>query len=877
MALESLTRYVAELARLGARPALIEQRLYRTEGWSYAELLGRAFAFQEELQRRGVRPGDRVLLWGHAGAAWAIAFYGCLLSGVVIVPLDAAFSAGYVRRVQTHTDAVLLCASSAHAAHVPEMVALSFDEITALPARAASPGVIESNADTLLEIVYTSGTTAEPRGVMITHGNLLANLRPIHREIQKYKPKAKLLLPLRFVHLIPLSHLFGQVMGLLIPTLLESCVIFPESQLPEQLATIIRQHRASVMVCVPQQVELMSAWALQQLRREVPGGDAAAVAAASKGHGIAWRWWHWRRLHRRLGWKMWAFIVGGAALPPRQEEIWNALGYAVVQGYGLTETAPAIAITHPFKIQRGAVGRKLAGMEIKIAGDGEILVRGGNVSPGYYRNPEATAETFAEGWLHTGDLGALDENGNLIFRGRKKEVIVTADGLNVFPQDVEAALDRQPEIRESAVVGESSDNGLLVHAVAVLRPGQDESALAAAVARANEELEPHQRIRAFSRWPEEHLPRTASTHKLQRVTIARWVNRRQSPAAVRTAATAGDWRDFLQERLRIPAERMRPEARLSEDLGLSSLDRVELLSWIEANTAASVDEADLATAATVGDLSRLIEQNGHVPAAAPARAASAVTGGETRPAPAFSYPQWPLSGAARGFRSVAFSSLLMPLLRTVARVEVRGVEHVRDLRRPVLFVANHQSLLDVPVIVRALPLRLRPWLAPAMGADAFRELFLAAAPRALRRRARRHYRLTQLFFNTYLLAEQSGIKNALRHSGHLADRGYCPLIFPEGARTRTGELGPFRPGIGVFIEALGLPVVPVIVEGLFEILPIGAERAKRGTARVTFAPPLDFSGQSPEQIRAELETWYRRHDPTVHRNDTLAGKADSQD
>src|SRR6185437_3804181 len=287
-------------------------------------------------------------------AAWAIAFYGCVLAGAVVVPLDAAFSAAFADRVRRQTEAVLLCTDHPPLAGLP---ALAFAEITALPPAPRPEALPVPAADTLLEIVYTSGATAEPKGVMITHGNLLANLRPIYGEIGKYKPYAGMALPLRFLHLIPLSHLFGQVMGLFIPAMLDSAVIYPESQAPAQWARLIKQYRASVMVAVPQQVQLFSQWAAEEMQVSV-----AAAAALGRQHGMAWSFWHWRRLHRRLGWKMWAFVVGGAALPALVEDFWNCMGYAMIQGYGLTETAPAIAVTHPFKIRRGAVGRLLAGV-----------------------------------------------------------------------------------------------------------------------------------------------------------------------------------------------------------------------------------------------------------------------------------------------------------------------------------------------------------------------------------------------------------------------------------------------------------------------------------------------------------------------------------
>src|SRR6185437_4311444 len=809
--LNNLPEYVRGLARLGRRRALVEQHLYRSQSYSYAELIARSEDFARELARRGVTAGDRVLIWGASGAAWAVAFYGSVLAGAVMVPLDAASSLEFALRVRRQTEAALVCSDNAQAQEL-DAPGLSFEAILALPRGGGGEAreIPGPSPETLLEIVYTSGATAEPKGVMITHGNVLANLRPIAKEVAKYKPRMRFLLPLGFLHLIPLSHLFGQIMGLLIPPMVDSMVIYPESRAPAEWARIIHQRRASAMVAVPQQLRAFSQWAEAEL-----GVALADAPARSRGHGVLWRFWRWRKLHRKLGWKMWAYIVGGAALSSEIEEFWHALGYAVVQGYGLTETAPAIAISHPFKLRRGSVGQTLDGEEVKIAPDGEILVRGGNVSPGYFRNAEATQKTFAEGWLHTGDLGRLDADKMLVFLGRKKEVIVTPDGLNVYPDDVEQALARQPEVAEAAVVEDQRGGAGKVHAVLVLREGAGPEALDAAIAGANARLEAHQRIRGGSVWPQAQLPRTSSTHKLQRTAIARWVN--QGEASAGAPASPGenrDWRRFVQQRWGIAASRMQPEARLDMDLGLSSLDRVELWSWIDAHAAAGADESRVATAQTVTDVDALVLQHalpGPTPAAA---AAGAGTRAAPVPIPA-DERGWPLRPSLRRFRSLAYSGLVLPVLRTaVTRVTVEGRERLEGLQRPVMFIANHQSLLDVPLILRGLPRRWRPWLAPAMGIEPFLGAFDPRATGWRRRRDRWRLRWAQLIFNGYLLTPQGAVAASLRHTGRLADAGFCPLIFPEGARTPDGRLHSFRPGIGVFVASLGLPVVPIRIEGL---------------------------------------------------------------
>jgi long-chain acyl-CoA synthetase len=878
--MSTLSSYILRMAQHKQQTAFIEQGVYRSHEYSYGLVLDRALAFsqwlrQKELGAEGGQESPRVVLWAVPGARWAMAFYGCVLAGATVVPVDAGFSPEFLGRIASRSRASLLISDrdrrvgggTATGAIEP----FSIEDMDSLPAASASSGETRAAArDALAEIVYTSGTTAEPRGVLITHGNLLANLEPIEREIRRYEKLSIPFRPIRFLHLIPLSHLFGQVTALFIPQFLRGVVIFPKSQSPAMLARTIKDRRVSVMVSVPQQLEAMGNWAKGSLYEDGYEDPEAEIEQAGKEHwSIPKRWWKFRRLHSRLGWKMWAFVVGGAALSAELEQLWNRLGYAVIQGYGLTETAPAITITHPFRIRRGSVGKPLPGVEARIAEDGEILVRGANVSPGYFHDSEATRESFEDGWLHTGDLGRFDENGNLLYLGRKKDVIVTAEGLNVYPDDVEKALCKQEAIQEAAVVGKSTMaagmagtaelSRTVVHAVLVPRAGATDSDMESAIQTVNNMLEPHQRVRGFSVWPEASLPRTLSTSKLQRAKVAAWVNAaegdRRLPSSF--AGQAEDWHDFLTQ-LGTAPERIRPDARLAEDLGLSSLDRVELLTWFETR-GYSFDEQELARAQTVGDVENLIKASSGL-AGATLTPLPAVAGG-VRPAvpgPAVkpeafpkiarpTEPNWPLSRAASLGREALQQLLAFPLLRYYVKTEIHGKEKLQQLRGPVLFVSNHQSLLDPPVILRSFPSRVRRRVAPAMGEA------------ALRGHSKATLFWARLAFNIYLISDDpSRAQEALRRAGTLADRGYSTLLFPEGERTWDGRLLPFRPGVGVMVERLRLPVVPLLIRGLFEVWPRTAERPVHGKANLHVGDPMRIvPGESAAEFTRRLEEFYR--------------------
>jgi long-chain acyl-CoA synthetase len=576
-----------------------------------------------------------------------------------------------------------------------------------------------------------------------------------------------------------------------------------------------------VLVAVPKILEVLRDWLL----REYP------ETAMPPPPGTRWwmRWWHFRRVHRRFGWKFWAMIAGAAPLDPALEEFWTHLGFLVIQGYGLTETAPIVTLNHPFHARRGTVGTPIGGTKIKLADDGEVLVRGANVSQGYYNQPDA--ETLDDGWLHTGDIGEIDTEGRLSIRGRKKDMIVHADGRKVFPEDVEAVLRTLPGVRDCAVVGPDQ-----VRAVLLVEAGASTETI---VERANAQLEDAQKIRGVSLWPGAELPRTPGTNKLKRAEI-----RRQLAEGFRreSAWPAGNSVIAILQRY-APSRVITSETTLDQ-LGLSSLDRVQLLIELEQRVDSPLDEAAFANARTVGDLTRPVSS------AEPAGSEAAER---------LHFPSWNRARLTRWTRASAQTLLLLPLTRLFARVTVVGLENLAKLQAPVIFAPNHQSHLDVPAILCALPARWRRRVAPGMAKEFFAAHFHPHGHSFSRRfTSSLEYYLSAFFFNAFPLPQRElGARAALRYMGELASQGWCVLIFPEGDRTRTGELHPFRPGVAMLAAQARLPVIPVRIEGLESVLNRDARFPTRGPVRIAFGAPLQFDGVDSAADTRRLEAAVR--------------------
>jgi long-chain acyl-CoA synthetase len=851
---QSLIDYFQEYSKHGSGPAYGHRSGYRTVRSSYLEISALAVQCAREFEGQRIAPGDRVILWGRNSAEWVAAFLWCILRGAVAVPMDKGATPEFVRRVARQVDAKLVLADRDNVLPGETRTFIPLDTLRHVVGR-HSPDAYDSpplDRNSIAQILFTSGATAEPKGVVISHGNILANLEPMEAAIRPYLKWERFVHPLKFLDLVPLSHFFGQFMGLWIPPLLGATVHFQDSLNPSEIMSTVRRERVSVLVAVPRVLEalqgkierdLAAAGKLEQFRKDF---DAAAKDSVPR------RLWRFRGIHRRFGWKFWAVISGGATLDPEMEQFWGRIGIAPIQGYGLTETTSLISVNHPFCIGRGSIGKVLQGREVRLDENGEILVRGENVSQGYWEGDgvRSVASDGADaGWFRTGDLGETDAEGNLYFKGRKKNVIVTAAGMNVYPEDLEALLRREPEVRDCVAIGVERGGNAEPCAVLLLR---DEKRVkqprhaAGIVARVNESLAEYQRMRSWFLWPEADFPRT-STGKPKLAEIRAAVEAQWGSgigAANWTAATGGIGE--LIARIHGGTRSMAPSANLESDLRLSSLDRVELLSALEDRYQVDLNETRFAAARTVGELEALVRES------SPVRSE-------------FVFPRWAQRWPVTWLRAFVYYLLTWPATHLLAHPRVFGRENLRGVKGPVLVISNHVIYLDVGFVLAALPVRLRHRLAVAMGGERLAELrrpFTVNAPGEAPRESsfprrwlsRLKYFLVVSLFNVFPLPKQSGVRESFRFAGDLTDRGWSVLVFPEGDLTPDGKLQPFRAGIGLLASNLKLPVVPMRIDGAYEIREEGSKFNRPGRIRVHIGKPVKFpGGADPQEIARILE------------------------
>ena len=834
MAAESLLNFAESYAGKGGEVAVRQQRGYRTESWTYTQVGAQANRVARELERRGLGKGDAALLWGHNSAEWICAFLGCLLRGVVVVPIDQGSTVEFAIRVAREVKAKFAFRAEAHP-EIGGIPSCSFESLAAAICKHAAspyPSPRMSRQDTL-EIIFTSGTTAEPRGVVISHGNILANIERLEQEIQKYLRYEWLVHPLRFLNLLPLSHVFGQMLGVFIPPMLRGTVVFTDSLKPSDLADTIRHERVSVLVAVPRFIESLQR---EAERHEERGGNLETFhrnfARAEKQHFLL-RWWRFRRIHRHFGWKFWAFVSGGAALPEPAETFWNRLGYAVIQGYGMTETASLISLNHPFRSARGSIGKVFPGMEVRVDDNGEILVRGEGVAKAYQHEGKTQSVAEADGWFRTGDVAEKDEGGRLYFKGRRKNVIVTPAGMNVYPEDLEKELLRQRGVRDCVVIGLERDGNAEPYAVLLMSgPGANP---VSAVERANQSLAEYQRIRRWSVWPEPDFPRTST----QKPILPRIREAIQQTSSANSANTQnGESLSSLIAQITGRAtQSASKDADLEADLQLSSLDRVELMSVLEERYQVDLNEVQFQDAATIGQLQKLIAQG-------------------TASTQANVYPHWPQHWAVTVFRLAVYYLLAWPATYILAAPRIRGRQNLRGLQGPVLVISNHVTYLDIAWILPALPAPLRNRLATAMRGERLAEMRRPSSSKSLFERfmERLRYVLALSLFNVFPLPRESGFLQSFRFTGNLVDRRWNILVFPEGRTTEDGKMTHFRSGIGLLAKQLQIPVVPMYLDGLFDLKQAERIITRPGHVRVTIGPPVRFSREDdPDHIARELE------------------------
>ncbi|MFO0753068.1 MAG: AMP-binding protein [Thermodesulfovibrionales bacterium] len=828
---------------------------YHDGSWrsvTYGELQARAERIARLLAGKGFVRGDRAALIAENRPEWYASYLAVVMLGGIAVPLDMQWGAGEVAQCIGDSAAKIVFHSSITAENVREALerfpagGINFDApgfaCSVRPPDAPLSGRHASPED-VASLLYTSGTTGQPKGVMLTHRNICSDAAAL-LAAGLVGPEDNVLA------VLPLHHTYPFMCTFIVPFFAGASVTLGPGLKGAEIISAVKENGVTVVVGVPRLYEMMRNGILARLRERSAVLEKAVrlCGALRRGTGINAGKALFRAVHRNFP-VLKFFASGGARLDPPVMEDLEALGFTVLEGYGLTETSPVVAFNPARRRKPGSAGRPLPGVELAVREDGEIAVKGPMVMKGYYRNPEATAEVVRDGWFLTGDLGSLDDEGYLFITGRKKEVIVLSSGKNVYPEDVERAYLSLPLIKEICVVG-SGGAGAEDAIQAIIVPDLDSArersvgniaeALDWEVNRVSARLPGYMRIKGYLLHPGP-LPRTP-LGKLRRFMV------RDLLVNARSAARSGREEDGIlmgEETGRRVAENIRrllDEDRpvrasdtLELDLGFDSLKKVELVSSLEEAFSVSLPDAFIAEVQTVGEIVAKLQEL-RTGWGSPERGAVSWKGILGKEPPLSEVLKTGVShGAAERALLFILYMLLKGIFRLLFRPRVEGLENIPE-EGPFVITPNHTSYLDGFIFGLSVPFRV------------FRKLnFLG---------------LQQFFTGGFTawfarmshvvpIDAETYLSKALQMSAYLLAQGRGLCVFPEGGRSFDGEVLPFKKGIGVLAVERGVPVVPAAIGGAFKALPRGSFLLRPTRITVRFGEALRPASGGPSRHEEE--------------------------
>ncbi|MDA3971122.1 MAG: AMP-binding protein [Desulfobulbaceae bacterium] len=813
--MQTLNDLFETFATLGDKTAFVNRTGVRRLVVTYREFHDLALKMATLLAQNNVAPGDKVLIWGPNSSWWAIAYFGIIIRGAIAVPVDFMADLARADSIRDLTKARVVLQSRFKPERITAAPSMLLEDLQYLLAdmQPVSERVSAAPEDTA-QLIYTSGTTGNPKGVILSHKNLIANMTQISQQVPIVTSDYS------FLSLLPLSHMFELMGGFFLPLYHGATIVYLRTLKPSAIMAALAEEDIYVIMSVPRLMQLLQTTIVREVAEKHLAGVFRLLShLAARLPGKA------RRIiffpvRQKFGAHFTVFVSGGAPLDPTVFNFWSTLGFPVLEGYGLTETSPVLCVNTMERQVAGSVGPPLPGVQVKIE-ENEVLARGDNVFPGYYENEQASRDAFTkDGWFRTGDLGEIDADGWLIIKGREKDLIVTGSGVNVYPDELEAVLNRIPGVRESCVLGVDSGSGEEVHAV--LLPDESDIAPEEIIGQANEKLDALHRITGYTIWNEPEFPKT-TTLKIKKFTVKEAIKKK--PAGDNETVSQDSLLNLLAKITGVSAQEIREESLLVDDLGLTSIDGLELVSFLEQEYRLDIEDSQIGQETRVSDLRRIIKKR-------------------EKPTWHGHFRFWTNWSLFRGLRMFLDTIFHTPLLRVFATIEAQGIDNLKNLDGPVFFVANHLSYLDQPAVMSALPAKIRYQTASA----AWEEFFFGDYHGVKRIVRRLCYEYGTVLFNLFPLPQSKGFNASLAYMGRLADAGVNILIFPEGEHSRDGNMLPFHKGLGIMVKELGIPVIPIKISGTDQVLPHGAKWPKRGKVTVTFGKPLRFRYEEPEEI-----------------------------
>ena len=841
-------------------PDKIALQMKRGSEWvrySYSQLyeVSRQVAFM--LWERGYRKGDRAILFAENQPEWGIAYLAAVQIGVIVVPIDPQTAEEEIFALAEYTESKAILASEACVTRLQstpikpspdksgspeflninsfcqpfecEQTEISVPTDSSLPAVPDNFPDVDIDPDTVASIIFTMGTTVDARGAMISHRGFIANVVAVSKALPPEDTD-------RFLSVLPLYHALGFSCNFLMSIYAGTTITYTNSLRPTSILAIMRETKTTVLIGVPRLFQLL----YDTIKRYVVESPEAMEAPLDP--EVV------QEIQAALGGHIRVLVSGGAALPDEVYDRFMEFGLTIYQGYGMTEASPVLSVNPHHKSKRGTVGPEVQGVALQIInpdknGIGEIVASSPSLMQGYYRNQAMTEQVIRDGLLYTGDLGYFDEEGYLYLTGRSKEVIVSGAGKNIYPVELEALYRHSPLISEICVVGMSTDN-LFEAAHAIIVPVHNdnrdrtevEKAIHQHIQERAQDLPTYQHLQTVHFWDTE-LPKTSDAvidrqrvKEILQEQLSRQTQEAPQPDPVKDTLSTDENEDALKSTVapdtpagveeviiselsrlaRLPADQIQLNSNLGTELGLDSMARVELLLLLESRLQRSIPDELIAKIQTVGDVTETVKtlQSDSAPPPIDEETSAYIVRSESS-----------LISAAL---ATLFRFGVWAIYRCYFSIKCNGLENLP--REPYIIAANHSSHLDTLAIMTVL------------GDECKRLRVLAAKDYWFSTRFKSWFSGELLKFVPF--DRHANFLQGLRISQEVLKQNECLLIYPEGTRSVTGELQPFKPGLGLLAYETGSPIVPAYIDGTYHALPKGRNLPRKSRIRVTFGKPI---------------------------------------
>jgi long-chain acyl-CoA synthetase len=764
--------------------------IWKDENISYNEVLKNISAYSSLLTLNNF---SKAAILSENRPEWIFAFYAGWKKKACIVPIDYMSSVDDVAFILNDCKPEYVFYSDTTRDTIQKVVSkisyepflINIDEVKTIKAEVEFSFPERDLNDTAV-IIYTSGTTGSPKGVMLSFDNLLVNIEAVSKDVEIYKPEDKVLI------LLPLHHIFPLAGTAIITLSVGATAVFSPSMSSEDLIATLQKHGISVIIGVPRLYNLIR----KGIRDKI---DKSAIAkllfkVARKKNSLSFSRKIFKKVHDRFGGNIKYLVSGGAALDPEVAKDFTTLGFEILEGFGMTETAPMITFTRPGEVYPGSAGRPLTTNEVKVI-DGEIVNRGRNVMKGYYNRPEETAAIIKNGWLHTGDIGYLDEKNRIFITGRKKEIIILSNGKNINPEEVEIKLASMSDVINEVGVFEKND---MLHAVIYPEyqkakqkeiDNLEEYLTWNVIDKYNQSVTPYKKVMKFS-LIKEPLPRTRLS-KLKRFLLPELETHFDEKKKSAEEPDIKEYKlikEFIQSNKDVTVH---PTDHLEIDLGLDSLDKVNLIVYLESTFGITLQETELLNFSNIQKLAEYIKDK------------KTKLNVEAVDWNSILKEHLDIDLPKSWFTHNLIKNSAKVFLRFYFRLKGEGIENIPD--GPFILAPNHQSFIDGLFVAVFLKNKL------------MKKTYFYAKEK--------HIKQGWLKFiankNNVIVMDLSDLKSSLQKLASILKKEKNIIIFPEGTRTRDGEIGSFKKTFAILARELNIPVVPVAIDGAYDAMPRG--------------------------------------------------------